>query len=83
MTTSVSPIVLFVAIVVSLFVGGWSRDALQRNEVRVNLEEGFRTFIEHHTDIDRDSDEADRRWEQSVKKRKQEQFSRQFLNRRQ
>lgn len=35
----------------------------------IAMKEGFFTAIEDHTDIDKDSDEAERRWLQSIAKR--------------
>lgn len=37
-----------------------------RMVARDSLEEGFRTFIDHHTDTDRDSEEADSLWRMTL-----------------
>lgn len=63
-------------------IGKLHEHTAREEYVAVCLEEGFRTFIEHYIeDVDRDSEEADRLWEQSVSKKRTEMLARQFAGR--
>lgn len=59
-------------------------DVQSRSEEEVMfeaLEEGFRTFIEHHTEVGRDSEEADRAWAQTVSQKQTEMALKEYARR--
>jgi L-2-hydroxyglutarate oxidase LhgO len=67
------------AVTVGYALGRFHEHESREQYVEVCLEEGFRTFIEHHVeDIERDSETADKLWEQTVQHKAQERLAREF-----
>jgi uncharacterized protein YpiB (UPF0302 family) len=70
------------ALAVGYVVGRFHEHEAREQYVEVCLEEGFRTFIEHHIEeIERDSEAADKLWEQTVQRKAQERLAREFAER--
>lgn len=64
-------------VLVTLMAVGRKRSTI----AEASLEEGFRTFIEHHVDgVDRDGDEADRRWDESYQRKRDEYLVEQYAD---
>lgn len=63
-------------------LGARGKEKAKERMVKQSLEEGFRTFIEHHIDgLDRDGEQADALWQNTVSKKKTEMAARQFADR--